>query len=91
MNVKTIAERRENMLWFKVPPKIYFKYGCLGPALRELSTHKRAMLVTDESLFRMGYASALAWVLFIYILVLTLIVQRSSRYWVYYEGDDRKG
>ena len=56
MNVKTIAERRENMLWFKVPPKIYFKYGCLGPALRELSTHKRAMLVTDESLFRMGYA-----------------------------------
>lgn len=41
--------------------------------------------------FRMGYASALAWVLFIYILVLTLIVQRSSRYWVYYEGDDRKG
>jgi len=41
--------------------------------------------------FRMGYASALAWVLFIYILVLTLVVQRSSRYWVYYEGDDRKG
>lgn len=38
----------------------------------------------------MGYASALAWVLFVYILVLTLIVQRSSRYWVYYEGDDRK-
>jgi len=41
--------------------------------------------------FRMGYASALAWVLFIYILVLTLVLQRSSRYWVYYEGDDRKG
>lgn len=41
--------------------------------------------------FRMGYASALAWILFIYILVLTLVVQRSSRYWVYYEGDDRKG
>lgn len=41
--------------------------------------------------FRMGYASALAWVLFIYILVLTLILQRSSRYWVYYEGEDRKG
>jgi len=56
MNVKTIAERRENMLWFKVPPRIYFKYGCLGPALRELSDHKRAMIVTDEALFRMGYA-----------------------------------
>ena len=41
--------------------------------------------------FRMGYASALVWVLFIYIVVLTLVLQRSSRYWVYYEGDDRKG
>ena len=39
----------------------------------------------------MGYASALAWVLFVYILVLTLALQGSSRYWVYYEGDDRKG
>ena len=41
--------------------------------------------------FRMGYASALAWVLFVYILFLTLALQGSSRYWVYYEGDDRKG
>ena len=41
--------------------------------------------------FRMGYASALAWVLFIYILVLTLALQGTSRYWVYYEGEDRKG
>ena len=41
--------------------------------------------------FRMGYASMLAWVLFIYILVLTLLMQRSSQYWVYYEGEDRKG
>jgi multiple sugar transport system permease protein len=41
--------------------------------------------------FRMGYASALAWVLFIYILFLTLALQSSSRYWVYYEGEDRKG
>lgn len=41
--------------------------------------------------FRMGYASALAWVLFIYILFLTLALQKSSRYWVYYEGEDRKG
>ena len=41
--------------------------------------------------FRMGYASALAWVLFVYILVLTLVLQGTSRYWVYYEGEDRKG
>lgn len=41
--------------------------------------------------FRMGYGSALAWVLFLYILVLTLIVQRSSNTWVYYEGEDRQG
>lgn len=41
--------------------------------------------------FRMGYASALAWVLFIYILVLTLLVYRSSSSWVYYEGEARKG
>lgn len=39
---------------------------------------------------RMGYASALAWVLFVYILILTLILQRTSRAWVYYEADDRK-
>ena len=41
--------------------------------------------------FRMGYGSALAWVLFLYILVLTLIVQRSSNTWVYYEGEERNG
>lgn len=41
--------------------------------------------------FRMGYASALAWVLFIYILVLTLLIYWSSNRWVYYEGEDRKG
>lgn len=41
--------------------------------------------------FRMGYGSALAWVLFIYILILTLIVQRSSNTWVYYEGEERNG
>lgn len=40
--------------------------------------------------FRMGYGSALAWVLFLYILVLTLIVQRTSNSWVYYEGEDRR-
>jgi multiple sugar transport system permease protein len=41
--------------------------------------------------FRMGYASALAWVLFMFILALTLVLYRSSNYWVYYEGDDRQG
>ncbi len=40
--------------------------------------------------FRMGYASALAWVLFVFILVLTLILYRSSGYWVYYEGEEKK-
>ncbi len=38
----------------------------------------------------MGYASALAWVLFVFILVLTLILYRSSGYWVYYEGEEKK-
>ena len=56
MNVKNIAERRENMLWFKVPPKIYFKYGCLNLALKEFTDRKRALLVTDEALYAMGYA-----------------------------------
>jgi ABC-type sugar transport system permease subunit len=41
--------------------------------------------------FCMGYSSALAWILFLYILVLTLIVQRSSNAWVYYEGEERNG
>ncbi len=55
MNIKTIAERRENMLWFKIPPKVYFKYGCLPFALREISDRKRAFLVTDKPLFDLGY------------------------------------
>ncbi|RMG08959.1 MAG: aldehyde dehydrogenase family protein, partial [Cyanobacteria bacterium J055] len=41
LNIKTIAERRENMLWFRVPPKIYFKYGALPVALRELTGKQR--------------------------------------------------
>lgn len=56
MNVKTIAERRENMLWFRVPPKVYFKYGALPVALRELENKKRAFIVTDRPLYEMGYA-----------------------------------
>lgn len=54
LNVKTVAERRENMLWFKLPPKIYFKYGCLPVALQELQGKKRAFIVTDSFLFNSG-------------------------------------
>ena len=54
LNVKTVAERRENMLWFKLPPKIYFKYGCLPVALQELEGKKRAFIVTDSFLFSSG-------------------------------------
>ncbi|OPJ63527.1 bifunctional acetaldehyde-CoA/alcohol dehydrogenase [Clostridium chromiireducens] len=57
INVKRIAERRENMLWFRVPDKIYFKFGCLPVALEELNAmkKKRAFIVTDRVLFDLGY------------------------------------
>lgn len=55
VNIKTVAEREENMLWFKVPPKIYFKKGCVNFALRELEGKKKAFLVTDKVLFELGY------------------------------------
>ena len=54
LNYKTVAERRENMLWFKVPSKIYFKRGALDLALRELEGKKRAFIVTDRFLFNSG-------------------------------------
>jgi acetaldehyde dehydrogenase/alcohol dehydrogenase len=54
MNVKTVAERRENMLWFNVPKNIYFKYGCLPLALKDLAGSKRAMIVTDKALLDLG-------------------------------------
>ena len=54
LNYKTVTERRENMLWFKVPPKVYFKRGCLDLALRELKGKKRAFIVTDRFLFNSG-------------------------------------
>ena len=52
LNIKSVAERRENMLWFRVPEKIYFKYGCLGVALKELKDmdKKKAFIVTDKVL-----------------------------------------
>ena len=55
MNIKTIAKRQENMLWFRVPPKIYLKPGALEPALKELHNKKRAFIVTDAFLFGNGY------------------------------------
>ncbi|MDX9980824.1 MAG: bifunctional acetaldehyde-CoA/alcohol dehydrogenase [Lentisphaeria bacterium] len=63
INVKSVAERRENMLWFKVPPKIYQKYGCLPIALRELEGRKRALIVTDKPLFDLGYTDKVTKVL----------------------------
>ena len=50
MNIKTVAEREENMLWFRVPEKIYFKYGSLPMALKELEGRKRAFIMTDAPL-----------------------------------------
>jgi len=57
LNVKSVALRRENMLWFRVPEKIYFKFGCLPIALRELKemNKKRAFIVTDKVLFDLGF------------------------------------
>ncbi len=57
MNIKTVAKREENMLWFKVPPKIYFKPGSLSFALKELKGKKRAFLITDKSLFDLGFTA----------------------------------
>ncbi len=58
LNIKTVAERRENMLWFRAPEKIYIKKGCLPVALDELKTvrgAKRAFIVTDNFLYTNGY------------------------------------
>ncbi|MBE8993980.1 bifunctional acetaldehyde-CoA/alcohol dehydrogenase [Microcystis aeruginosa] len=59
LNIKTVAERRENMLWFRVPPKVYFKYGSLPVAIRELAGKKRAFIVTDKPLFDLGVTATL--------------------------------
>ncbi|URZ00756.1 bifunctional acetaldehyde-CoA/alcohol dehydrogenase [Clostridium felsineum] len=57
LNIKTVAERRENMLWFRVPEKIYFKFGCLQFALRDLKelNKKRAYIVTDKDPYNQNY------------------------------------
>lgn len=59
LNYKTVAERRENMLWFKVPPKIYFKRGSTELALREFEGKKRAFIITDRFLFNSGAVAAI--------------------------------
>ena len=55
LNIKTVAIRRENMLWFRAPEKVYFKKGCLPVALAELKGHRKAFIVTDSFLFQNGY------------------------------------
>ena len=58
LNIKTVAERRENMLWFRTPEKVYIKRGCLPVALDELKTvmgKKKAFIVTDNFLYNNGY------------------------------------
>jgi acetaldehyde dehydrogenase/alcohol dehydrogenase len=57
LNIKTVTERRENMLWFRIPPKIYFKANALPVALADLRGRRRAFVVTDAPLFEMGYAN----------------------------------
>lgn len=55
INIKTVAERRENMLWFRTPEKIYIKRGCLNTALDELKGKRKAFIVTDYFLFNNGF------------------------------------
>ena len=58
LNIKTVAERRENMLWFRTPEKVYIKRGCLPVALDELKTvygKKKAFIVTDSFLYQSGF------------------------------------
>ena len=54
LNITAIAKRRENMLWFQIPSKIYFKYGCLCTAIKDLAGKKRAFIVTDKFLYSTG-------------------------------------
>ena len=62
INIKTVAERRENMLWFRTPEKVFFKKGCMPVALEELRTdyhRKKAFIVTDTFLYQNGYTKPL--------------------------------
>ncbi len=62
LNIKTVAERRENMLWFRTPQKVYFKKGCMPVALSELKDvlgKKKAFIVTDSFLYKNGYTKTI--------------------------------
>ncbi len=62
INIKTVAERRENMLWMRTPEKVYFKKGCMPVALDELGTvmgKTRCFIVTDSFLYKNGYTKAI--------------------------------
>ena len=62
INIKTVAERRENMLWMRTPEKVYFKKGCMPVALDELGTvmgKKRCFIVTDSFLYKNGYTKGI--------------------------------
>lgn len=62
LNIKTVAERRENMLWLRTPEKIYFKKGCTPVALKELKdvyNKKKAFIVTDSFLYKNGYTKSI--------------------------------
>lgn len=62
LNIKTVAERRENMLWFRAPEKVYLKKGCLPVALNELKQvmgKKRAFIVTDSFLYKNGFTKCI--------------------------------
>ncbi len=67
LNIKTVAERRENMLWFRTPEKLYFKRGCLAVALKELGKEvyrkQRAFLVTDRFLYESGFTKKITAIL----------------------------
>ncbi|MGL6066889.1 MAG: bifunctional acetaldehyde-CoA/alcohol dehydrogenase, partial [Cetobacterium sp.] len=63
INIKTVAKRRENMLWFRIPERVYFKFGSLPVALEELKGKKKAVIVTDNQLAKLGYTNHITSVL----------------------------
>jgi acetaldehyde dehydrogenase/alcohol dehydrogenase len=63
LNIKSVSERRENMLWFRIPPKVYFKYGCMHTAIQDLRGKERAFIITDKPLYELGMTRDLETVL----------------------------
>jgi acetaldehyde dehydrogenase/alcohol dehydrogenase len=80
LNFKTVANRRENMMWFRVPPRIYFKEGALNVALRELAGRKRAFIVTDRPVLDMGFVDE----------VQNVLDEIGCQSQVFYHGMDRR-